>query len=126
MIDRIYDDFITKVAEGRNISKEQVDEIAQGRVWTGRDALNINLVDTLGGIKTAMAIAASEAGLENYRTVYLPVQKDPIKQLLKQLQGGAEAYMLKQELGEMYHNYEVIKRALRYRGIQAIFELPVY
>ncbi|MFN9582664.1 MAG: signal peptide peptidase SppA [Bacteroidota bacterium] len=126
MIDRIYDDFITKVAEGRKITKEQVDEIAQGRVWTGKDALAIHLVDTLGGLNTALAIAAKEAKITGYRTVSLPVQKDPITQLIKQLQGGAETYLLKKELGESYQNYAALKRALRYRGIQAMFELPVY
>jgi protease-4 len=62
-IDAIYDDFVAKVAQGRGRSIEEIDGIARGRVWTGRDALEIGLVDELGGLRDAVRIARSRAGL---------------------------------------------------------------
>ena len=63
MLDRVYDDFTSKVAEGRGMSREAVHEVARGRVWTGADAVGIGLVDTLGGLRDATRIARSRAGL---------------------------------------------------------------
>jgi len=65
-INRGYDTFLDRVSQGRHMSKEAVNEIAQGRVWTGEDALELGLVDVLGGLEDAIAIAANKAGL-NYR-----------------------------------------------------------
>ncbi len=72
IIDRIYDDFITKVAESRNMEKEAVDVIARGRVWSGEDALRLGLVDKLGRLQDAIDSAASQAGLgKNYQVQYI-------------------------------------------------------
>jgi protease IV len=62
-LDHVYDDFTAKVAEGRGLSREDVYKVARGRIWTGRDALQIKLVDTLGGFSTALALAREAAGL---------------------------------------------------------------
>lgn len=59
---RIYSDFIDRVAAGRNMSREAVQEVAQGRIWTGRDALKHGLVDKLGGLTEAIAVARQLAG----------------------------------------------------------------
>jgi protease-4 len=64
-VDDIYDDFITKVSEGRNMSKEMVDSIGQGRVWAGTDAKKIGLVDEFGGVYDAINYVAEKAGIEN-------------------------------------------------------------
>ena len=61
--DRIYADFVGKVALGRGMTSEQVDEVARGRVWTGADALRRGLVDELGGLRRAAEVARSRAGL---------------------------------------------------------------
>ena len=66
-VEDIYDTFITHVSEGRSMSKEAVDAIGQGRVWTGTDALDLGLIDVLGGLEDAIDIAANMANLENYR-----------------------------------------------------------
>lgn len=63
MLDRIYDDFVAKVAQGRSMSVEAVDAVARGRIWSGADAARNGLVDELGGLRTAAAIARSRAGL---------------------------------------------------------------
>ena len=85
-VDRIYEDFITRVSEGRGIPKSMVDSIGQGRVWSGKDALEINLVDEIGGIKDAVAYAAKLAGIEEPRVMDIPKKKkEPIEELLKSL-----------------------------------------
>ena len=64
-IGEIYDDFITKVAKAREMSKEEIDHIARGRIWTGKQALENGLVDELGGMDRALSVARKRAGLEN-------------------------------------------------------------
>jgi protease-4 len=82
MIDNTYTQFITKVAQGRNLELSAVDEIAQGRVWTGLQALEIGLVDYIGGLDRAVEVAAELAELDTYRITELPVQKDAFSQLM--------------------------------------------
>ena len=85
-VDRIYDDFISRVAEGRGISKAMVDSVGQGRVWSGKDALSINLVDEIGGIEEAVAYAAELAKISNPRVMDIPKKKvDAAEEILKAL-----------------------------------------
>ena len=85
-VDRIYDDFITKVAEGRSISKEMVDSIGQGRVWSGKDAIEIGLVDEIGGIEDAVNYAAELANIEKPIILDIPKRKkDQFEDILKAL-----------------------------------------
>jgi len=88
-VKNIYTSFITHVGEGRNMSKTAVDEIGQGRVWTGYDAKEIGLIDTYGGIEKAIEIAAYLAKLEDYRIISLPKKKNPFEELSLKL--GVEA-----------------------------------
>ena len=81
-IDDIYVDFVGRVAAGRDLAVEAVDEIAQGRVWAGGDAIGIGLVDELGGLTDAIRYAATMAGLENYRRVEYPAVVSMYNQLL--------------------------------------------
>ncbi|MEO5961496.1 MAG: signal peptide peptidase SppA [Opitutaceae bacterium] len=77
MVDWIYGEFIGKVAEGRKLTREAVEEIAQGRVWSGAEALKLGLVDELGGLDAAIAFAAQKAGLgTGYRLVEYPRKKE--------------------------------------------------
>ena len=69
-VEKVYDTFIGRVAEGRNTSKEMIDSIGQGRVWSGADAIKINLVDELGGLEDAIAYAAKKANVDYATTVY--------------------------------------------------------
>ena len=80
----------------------QVDSIGQGRVWSGEDALEIGLVDLLGGIDDAVEIAANMAEVENYRVVEYPAQKDPVEQMIQELSGQGEEVFLKHRLGAYY------------------------
>jgi protease IV len=114
-----YDIFISHVAEGRNLSKEQVDAIGQGRVWSGGNALDIGLIDQFGGLQEAIELAAEIAGMENYRTIPLPSQPDPFEQLFKSGSDNIRTWFMKRELGENYRYYEYLKKAAGMNGIYA-------
>ena len=102
-IERIYDDFITRVAQGRKMSKAEVDSIAQGRVWSGADAKRLKLVDVFGGLETAISIAAKKAKLTKYRIQELPFKEDPFEKIISQLIGGdKEEEAIEEMLGQGY------------------------
>jgi protease-4 len=123
-VESIYDDFTTKAAKGRKMSQNELKKYAQGRVWSGTEALKIKLVDTLGGIEDAVKIAARKAGLKegDYATAYWPEQKNIFwKQLLAGMndeETGTEA-MLKKELGFVYPYLNSVKDLDKLNGIQA-------
>lgn len=95
-VENVYSSFVNKVAEGRNMTFEEVDAIGQGRVWTGEQALELGLVDKLGGLEDAIAAAAELAELDDYRIQSLPVQKDPIMQILEDLTGESSIFIGKE------------------------------
>jgi protease-4 len=80
-IDAIYDDFVAKVAQGRGRSVAEIESIARGRVWTGSDALGIGLVDELGGLRDAVRIARSRAGLPPDAPLRRPIHLTPVARL---------------------------------------------
>jgi len=93
-IEHFYDFFLQRCADGRQTTKAAIDEVGQGRVWSGENALEIDLVDVLGGIDTAVDIAAEKADIaDDYRIVELPEVLPPFEQLMKDLTGNASAYM---------------------------------
>ena len=100
-IEEIYEGFVSKVAAGRGMTWAQVDSIGQGRVWSGTNALQIGLVDSLGGLEDALAYAASLAGLENYTTVEYPKEKDFMTQLMEMFSAKASAKMQMRMTEEM-------------------------
>tara|TARA_B100000508_G_scaffold136157_1_gene128780 strand:- start:19962 stop:21728 length:1767 start_codon:yes stop_codon:yes gene_type:complete len=117
-VDFIYDQFLGRVAEGRGMTKEQVNVIARGRVWTGKDAKKIGLVDELGGLKSAIDYAAEEAGIENAIVQYFPkVKKEPWMELLESIEEQDKSQSsLPEDLGKLYQR---IKSIENYTGIQA-------
>ena len=90
MIEKIYTEFTGLVSRGRNMTPEQVDEIGQGRVWTGRDALTLGLADAKGGLVDAIAYAAAAANLDKYRVVEVPEHKSMFAQMMSQMAGSDE------------------------------------
>ena len=86
-IDDFYTSFTSQVAKGRDMDLEEVYEIAEGRVWSGSDALKNGLVDEIGGLSKAIELAAEAAGIDNYRVRQLPYMKDPIQEILEQFTG---------------------------------------
>lgn len=88
MMKTVYKDFVSKAAEGRSKSFDEVDEIAQGRVWTGKQAKALGLVDELGGLETALSIAKAQAGFaddEEVNLIVLPKQKPFFEQLMERM-----------------------------------------
>lgn len=86
-VEKIYSDFTQIVADGRGMSVERVDELAQGRVWAGVDALENGLADEKGGIIDALNYTANVAGLTDYRIVEYPTPKSQIEKLMESLTG---------------------------------------
>ena len=127
-VEDIYQTFIGHVAEGRGITKDEVDAIGQGRVWSGANAMDIKLVDEFGGLKRAIAIAAEKAGVEEYRVVDLPKQKDPIQSLMEDLSGNAKMMLLGDEFVYIYKQYQQVTNMVKNQGVQARmpFEVEMY
>lgn len=114
-----YETFLNRVMAGRSISRDSLDAIAQGRVWTGEDALKIGLVDVLGGMDDAVKIAAAKAGLEHYSIVEYPVEKNPVEELLNSLTGSIKMRMMKEEMGAFYETWAKIKNITEQQGLIA-------
>lgn len=118
-VNHIYNSFTSKVAEGRKKSQSYIDGIAQGRVWSGKEALTNGLVDRLGNIHDAISSAAKKAGLDTYQIVDYPTLKDPLLSLFSHPTDKLKTYLLKSELGENYLYYQTAKSALNNMGIQS-------
>ncbi len=133
-VDQVYDIFLKRVSEGRGMTKEAVHEVAQGRVWTGKKALELGLVDQLGGLEDAISLAAEKADIsDKYKVVQYPKTKDPIQALIEQLTGQEVAKIplkediIKSELGvEGYQWYKMLKDIQSQKGVQArmLYEVP--
>jgi protease-4 len=123
-IEKVYSDFVGKVASGRKMKSESVDSIGQGRVWSGTSAQKIGLVDEIGGLKAAIKGAAELAGIDKYAIRELPVIEDPYTKLLSQLGGEIRMSILKKELGESVKYYNILQELKELSGIQA--RLPYF
>ena len=85
MVERGYELFTTRCADGRGVSQEYIKSVGEGRVWLGTNAKELQLVDEIGNIDDAIAKAVELAALESYKLTYYPEVKDPIEELLKKL-----------------------------------------
>ena len=124
-VDRGYKLFRQRVAEGRKMTTDQVEQIAQGHVWLGQDALRIKLVDQLGGLNEAVAKAAQLAKLTEYHCESYPAPKGFMEQLLDK--GSAGSYLdeqLQLTLGEYYQPFMFMKNIQKQNPIQA--RIPYY
>src|SRR3546814_3223596 len=99
-VNQIYDTFLQRVADGRGLTKAQVDSIGQGRVWSGQQAVEHGLVDRLGSIDDAIAAAAGKAGLETYRVVTYPAINSPFEALLGGYTDRISTWFSTREVGE--------------------------
>ena len=119
-IDRGYNLFRQRVAQGRKMKVENVEKIAQGRVWLGQDALKIKLVDEFGGLDKAIAKAAQLAKLKEYHTSAYPGKVDWLDQLLNKTSGGSYIKaQMRQSLGEYYEPFMLLKDMNNHSAIQA-------
>lgn len=125
-IDDFYGVFTQRVADGRGMEQSAVDEIGQGRVWAGADALKIGLVDALGNIDDAVAKAAELAKLDNYKLSYFPKKKDFWTKLMeKSSEDNNIQAVIKHELGDQYYIYQGLKQLKRAEGVQALMPLQI-
>lgn len=128
-IERIYTTFLNRVAAGRKMTFEQVDEIGQGRVWTGAEALKIGLVDEIGGMDKALAEAAKLAKIKEYRTINFPEYEKEFGDLFAGLGlASTKAAIIEEEVGA--ENYKIWKRLKEFSartGIQTVlpYELVI-
>ena len=131
-VEKIYSTFVSRVAAGRKMSFNEVDAIAQGRVWSGAEALKIGLVDKIGGLDAALNYAASLVKIEEYKTQNFPIYEKDFEDFIGSLgvpfMKTKESF-IKEELGE--ENYKVIEQIRRIqskKGIQACmpFEINIH
>lgn len=118
-IERGYDTFLTRCAEGRGVSKADIDSIGQGRVWTGEQALKIGLVDELGGIERAVELASELAEIYNYNIMEVSTSHDFLKEFLEKQIEVVKQSMVKDMLGDEYEHYRTLQKAQKTYGIQA-------
>lgn len=119
-IDRGYNLFRSRVAEGRHMKVADVEKIAQGRVWLGQDALKIKLVDELGGLDKAVAKAAALAKLKEYHTYSYPGKVDWLDSFLDQATGSSYIdNQIRLTLGDYYEPFSLLKNINRQSAIQA-------
>ncbi len=118
-IEKVYNTFVGHVAAGRNLSVEEVDKIAEGRVWSGVDALRIGLIDGFGGLKDAILLAADRAGVgEDFRVVQELDREDSFMVLLRSLSNIRQSRM-ESEMGDTFRQYSYLKTMLSQQGVQA-------
>lgn len=118
-VENFYDNFITRVSEGRNKDKAYIDSIARGRVWAGSQAKALGLVDEYGGLKQAIETAARQAGISDYGLIAYPKTKDIATQLLETLSGENEMKTFAKELGKPYSFFLELKSICQMQGVQA-------
>ena len=129
-VEEFYTVFVNRVAKGRGLKYDFVDSIARGRVWTGRDALKLGLVDALGGLDDAISIAADSAGIKNYTVIDYPANESIMEELSKfkdQSSGTAKIKTLAPQAGDRVWiggnaATEALNRILETRGLQARVE----
>jgi len=123
-----YDLFLTRCSEGRGISKEELDKIAQGRVWTGSTAKELGLVDELGGLDKALEIAIAKADVDAYTVMSYPGKESIFETLMNTRPDNyIKARILKSSMGELYQQFNLLENFDKCDRIQARipFELNI-
>ena len=118
-IEHFYDVFLTRCADGRGMTKEEIDNIAQGRVWTGEQALERGLVDEIGDLERAIKVAAELAGLTNYQVKTVSGSSDPLMDFLKKQLGDVRSSFIQDALGEDFELLKTVRTIRQTSGIQA-------
>jgi protease IV len=124
-----YETFTRKAAEGRDVSHEEIKKVASGRVWSGTQGKDNNLVDVLGGFNDALRIAAEKAGVsDDYKVRYYPKEKPFFEDLLTRMEENSESSNLRSALGEFYPWFVQLQKVQTYQGEQARipYELTIH
>ena len=124
-IEQVYSTFVNHVADGRNMTFDSVDAIGQGRVWTGNDGNRIGLVDEIGGLKYAIAVAADKAEcLDDYMVRESMGEPTGLAALLSSLEAHISDRKMRKEMGAMYDEYRSLRALMENEGVQAL-ALPI-
>lgn len=118
-INVFYKNFVNRVATGRNKSFQYIDSIAKGRVWVGKDAKEIGLIDEFGGLYKSIEIAAKEAKIKDYGVIALPKTKDITEQIFSAMGQEVELKLFAKELGKPYSFFLELKSISEMKGVQA-------
>ena len=124
-VNRGYELFVKRCADGRGMSAEAIKAIAEGRVWTGVDAQKNGLVDVLGGLDTAVKIAVEKAGLKDYNLKEYPAKKNFVEELMNDFSSSVETRVLRNQLGDNYRYVSYLKEIQSRQGVQAIMPFVV-
>jgi protease-4 len=117
--EHMYDIFLTRCADGRGKTKEEINQIGQGRVWTGEQALERGLVDALGGLDEAVASAAELAELTDYQLTHVTTSKDFFQSLFEKQLEDLRISIAKRFIGEDYAYLKVLNELKQPVGVQA-------
>lgn len=115
--------FVKRCADGRYMSVQEIEEIAEGRVWTGEMAKKIGLVDELGGLQDAVKVVADRCMLTDYQICEYPEQDDMMTRFMRTLEGDVRTSLLKKSMGDNYVHYKAVEDLKSMQGVQAL--LPV-
>ena len=118
-VNRGYELFVKRCADGRKMKTEQIKAIAEGRVWTGEDAIKNGLVDKIGGLNDAIAMAVTKAKLKTYNVSEYPKKETFESKFMKSFGDDVEARFLKAQLGEQYKLFKQVRNLDKINGIQA-------
>ncbi len=118
-VDHIYDTFLSRVSEGRGLAKDSVRSLAAGRVWSGRQALAVGLVDQIGGVGDAIVEAAALSKMDSYRVTIYPEKEDPLAKLLAELTGKeVPEAMIREQFPELCELYDDLSSLQEMKGPQ--------
>jgi len=126
-IEKVYNTFLKRVSEGRKLDINYVDNIGQGRVWSGKDAVKLKLADAIGTLEDAIAYAAEKAKITNFKVEEYPKPKDPFEQLrdvLNNIDEGVEEKVMKAQLGRYYKDVYFLKQSLKNQQVSYFTLLP--
>ena len=120
-----YELFTKRCAEGRNMNIDSLKAIAEGRIYSGTDAMRLGLVDEMGGLEEAITFAAKKANISDYTLKYYPSVKSLIEQISDIFSTSVEERIVKSQLGENYRLFRTIQRAQTTTGIKAIMPYSI-
>lgn len=120
-----YELFTKRCAEGRNMNIDSLKAIAEGRIYSGTDAMRLGLVDEMGGLEEAITFAAKKANISDYTIKYYPSVKSLIEQISDIFSTSVEERIVKSQLGENYRLFRTIQRAQTTTGIKAIIPYSI-
>ena len=119
-VDKVYETFTTKVANGRNLPMEKVLDLAQGRVWSGTRAVELGLADANGGLREAIAVAVDKAGIaDDFCITEVLEEVSPMAQMMQALNVKVKTYLYDAETLEAAEYYNSLKREVAREGVQA-------